>query len=132
MGLKDWSVFKQLRSNSVSEGDEALTDGKKRFRDIVGSDSLVHIVKNNIWLFVLITVLTVSYVAVGYQCQQDEITIGKLEKALEDARLRVLSSQSDLTRLSRQSNLMEKLEEDGNTELHTGLYPYIINVPEEN
>jgi hypothetical protein len=132
MGLKDWSVFKQLRSNSVSEGDEALTDGKKRFRDIVGSDSLVHIVKNNIWLFVLITVLTVAYVAVGYQCQQDEITIGKLEKALEDARLRVLSSQSDLTRLSRQSNLMEKLEEDGNTELHTGLYPYIINVPEEN
>ena len=132
MGLKDWSVFKQLRSNSVSEGDEAFTDGKKRFRDIVGSDSLVHIVKNNIWLFVLITVLTVAYVAVGYQCQQDEITIGKLEKALEDARLRVLSSQSDLTRLSRQSNLMEKLEEDGNTELHTGLYPYIINVPEEN
>lgn len=132
MGLKDWSVLKQLRSNSVSEGDEALTDGKKRFRDIVGSDSLVHIVKNNIWLFVLITVLTVAYVAVGYQCQQDEITIGKLEKALEDARLRVLSSQSDLTRLSRQSNLMEKLEEDGNTELHTGLYPYIINVPEEN
>ena len=119
MGLKDWSVLKQLRSNSVSEGDEALTDGKKRFRDIVGSDSLVHIVKNNIWLFVLIAVLTVAYVAVGYQCQQDEITIGKLEKALEDARLRVLSSQSDLTRLSRQSNLMEKLEEDGNTELHT-------------
>jgi len=132
MGLKDWSVFKQLRNNSVSEGDEALADGKKRLRDIVGSESLLRIVKNNIGLFALITVFTVAYVAVGYQCQQDEITIEKLEKTLEDARLRVLSSQSDLTRLSRQSNLMERLEENGNTELHTGLYPYIIKVPEEN
>ena len=125
------SLAQRLRESNVSEEDET-SPGRKRLRDIMGGEMLVRQIKNNIWLIVLIALFTVAYVAIGYQCQQDAITISRLEKQVEDTKLKALSSTSDLTRLSRQSSLENELIKNGNTELGTGpTPPYIINIPEK-
>ena len=125
------TLAQRLRESNVSEEDEA-SSGRKRLRDIMGGETLVRQIKNNIWVIVLIALFTVAYVAVGYQCQQDAITISRLEEQVENAKLKALSSTSDLTRLSRQSSLENQLIENGNTELGTGpTPPYIISVPEK-
>lgn len=125
------TLAQRLRESNVSEEDEA-SSGRKRLRDIMGGETLVRQIKNNIWVIVLIALFTVAYVAVGYQCQQDAITISRLEGQVENAKLKALSSTSDLTRLSRQSSLENQLIENGNTELGTGpTPPYIISVPEK-
>ncbi len=125
------TLAQRLRESNVSEEDEA-SSGRKRLRDIMGGETLVRQIKNNIWVIVLIALFTVAYVAIGYQCQQDAITISRLEGQVENAKLKALSSTSDLTRLSRQSSLENQLIENGNTELGTGpTPPYIISVPEK-
>jgi len=124
-------LLERLRESHVREEDEA-SNGRKRLRDIMGSEMLIRQVKNNIWVIVLVTVFTVAYVAIGYQCQQDAITISRLEEQVEDAKLKALSSTSDLTRQSRQSSLENQLVINGNEELCVGNNPpYIINIPEE-
>lgn len=125
------SLAQRLRESNVREEDEA-SSGRKRLRDIMGGETLVRQIKNNIWVIVLIALFTVTYVAVGYQCQQDAITISRLEGQVENAKLKALSSTSDLTRLSRQSSLENQLLQNGNEEIGTGpTPPYIIIVPEE-
>ena len=49
-------------------------------RTILGGELLsTEMVRSQIWLFVLIVVFTIVYVAFRYQCQQDMLTIDKME-----------------------------------------------------
>jgi len=114
----------------ASEGDEAPA-GSLRFKDILGGDYLWALVRNQIWLIMLIVLITTAYIAVRYQCQQDAIDISQLEKNLVDAKFQALSSSSNLTRMCRQSNVVEMLKENGDSLLHISQQPpYIIEVPE--
>ena len=127
--LKD--ALKQMR-NRTSESDEAPS-ASLRLRDVLGGDFLWTLVRRQIWLIILIVVVVTAYVAVRYQCQQDAIDIAQLEKDLEGAKFESLSSSSNLTRMSRQSNIIKLLQENDSTSTlhHAEQPPYIINVPEE-
>ncbi|MCR5198950.1 MAG: hypothetical protein K6D55_09255 [Prevotella sp.] len=121
----------QKMKRQAKEGDEAPT-GSLRFRDILGGDYLWSLVRNQIWVIILIVFITTAYVAVRYQCQQDAIDISQLEKNLVDAKFQALSSSSNLTRMCRQSSVQEMLKQNNDSLLHISQQPpYIIEVPEE-
>ena len=117
--------------NQTSEGDEAPS-ASLRLRDVLGGDFLWTLVRRQIWLIVLIVVIVIAYVAVRYQCQQDAIDIAQLEKDLVNAKFESLSSSSNLTRMSRQSNITDLLEKNDSITLHSANQPpYIIEVMSE-
>jgi len=118
--------------DQTSEADEAPS-ASLRLRDVLGGDFLWTVVRRQIWLIVLIVVIVIAYVAVRYQCQQDAIDIAQLEKELVNAKFESLSSSSNLTRMSRQSNITDLLEKNDSVMLHAANQPpFIIDVPEEN
>ena len=116
---------------TVREEDPKLTP-TLTLRTILGGDFLTaDMVRRNIWLFVLMVIFTIVYVAVRYQCQQDMIAIDKLEKELLDAKYKALSSSSTLTEKCRESHVLHALKQNKDSLLHIADQPpYIINVPE--
>ena len=101
-------------------------------RTILGGDFLTaEMVRHQIWLFVLIVIFSIVYVAFRYQCQQDMIAIDKLEKELLDAKYKALSSSSTLTEKCRESHVLEALKANKDSLLHiSDQPPYIIYIPE--
>ncbi len=121
----------QKLKEKVKEEDPKLTPSLN-LRTILGGDFLTaEMVRKQIWLFVLIVMFTIGYVASRYQCQQDLITIDKLEKELLDAKYKALSSSSTLTEKCRESHVLDALKQNNDTLLHIADQPpYIINIPE--
>ena len=101
-------------------------------RTILGGDLLTtDVVRSQIWLFVLIVAFSIIYVAFRYQCQQDMITIDRLEGNLRDAKYKALSSSSTLTEKCRETHVLEVLKQNKDSLLHQADQPpYIIVVPE--
>ena len=121
----------QMIKETVREEDPKLTP-TLTLRTILGGDFLTaDMVRRNIWLFVLMVIFTIVYVAARYQCQQDMIAIDKLEKELLDAKYKALSSSSTLTEKCRESHVLHALKQNKDSLLHIADQPpYIINVPE--
>lgn len=118
----------QKMKKQVKESDDE-SSASLRFRDILGGDYLWAMAKGHIWLIILIVFITTAYVAVRYQCQQDAIDISQLEKKLIDAKFQSLSSSSNLTRMSRQGNIIDLLRQNNDTLLLKSQQPpYIIEV----
>ena len=64
--------------------------------------------------------------------QKDLIEIDQLQKELQDAKYKALSSSSQITEKSRESNVLEMLKNNKDSVLHIATQPpYIINVPEQ-
>lgn len=101
-------------------------------RTILGGDMLTtEVVRSQIWLFILIVVFTIVYVAFRYQCQQDMLTIDKMEGQLKDAKFKALSSSSTLTEKCRESHVLDILKQNNDSLLHQADQPpYIIEIPE--
>ena len=101
-------------------------------RTILGGDLLTtQTVRSQIWLFVMIVAFSIIYVAFRYQCQQDMITIDKLEGELKNAKYKALSSSSTLTAKCRESHVLDVLKQNQDSLLHQADQPpYIIEVPE--
>ena len=121
----------QKIKEQAKEEDPKLTS-TLTLRTILGGDFLTaDMVRRQIWLFVLMMVFTILYVAFRYQCQQDMIAIDKLEKEVLDAKYKALSSSSKLTEKCRESHVLEALKQNKDSLLHIADQPpYIINVPE--
>ena len=122
----------QLIKEKAQDEDPKLTPSLT-LRTILGGDFLTaEMVRRQIWLFVLLVVFCIAYVAVRYQCQQDLIAIDKLEKELLDAKYKALSSSSTLTEKCRESHVLDALKQNKDSLLHIADQPpYIIYVPEE-
>lgn len=112
--------------------DDSRQGTTMSLRKILGGDILnAQLVRSQIWLFVLIVAFTIIYIAFRYQCQQDMITIDRLENELKDAKYKALSSSSTLTERCRESRVLELLKQNKDSTLHIADQPpYIINVPE--
>ena len=121
----------QLIKEKASEEDPKLTPALT-LRTILGGDFLTaDMVRRQIWLFVLMVVFCIAYVAVRYQSQQDLLTIDKLENELMDAKYKALTSSSTLTEKCRESHVLDALKQNKDSLLHIADQPpYIINVPE--
>ena len=123
-------TLQKIRETASEE--DPRPSGQLSLRTILGGDLLTtDIVRSQIWLFVLIVVFAIVYVAFRYQCQQDMITIDKLERDLMDAKFKALSSSSTLTEKCRESHVLDVLKQNQDSLLHQADQPpYIIEVPE--
>ena len=121
----------QMIKEQAREEDPKLTP-TLTLRTILGGDFLTaDMVRRQIWLFVLMVIFTIFYVAFRYQCQQDMLAIDKLEKEVLDAKYRALSCSSTLTEKCRESHVLEALKQNKDSLLHVAdLPPYIIYIEE--
>ncbi len=101
-------------------------------RKMLGGDLLnTAFVRQQIWLFVLIGVFMIIYVSNRYSCQKDILEIDRLQNQLQDAKYRALSSTSELTERSRESNVLNALKAQNDSTLKmSGEAPFYIKVPE--
>ncbi len=131
LGEHDLKETLKKIKETVSEEDPKPSS-QLNLRTILGGDLLTsEMVRSQIWLFVLIVAFSTVYVAFRYQCQQDMLTIDKMEQQLKDAKFRALSSSSRLTEKCRESHVLEILKQNKDSLLHQADQPpYIIEVPE--
>lgn len=130
-------VEEELKETLQKIKDSAREEDPKpssqlNLRTILGGDLLsTELVRSQIWLFVLIVAFSTIYVAFRYQCQQDMLTIDRMENQLKDAKFKALSSSSTLTEKCRESHVLEILKQNKDSMLHQADQPpYIIEVPE--
>lgn len=121
----------QLLKKQATESDPKPSP-TLTLRKILGGDILYgELVRSQIWVILLIVLFTVIYVAFRYQCQQDMITIDKLQTQLKDAKYKALSSSSTLTERYRESRVLELLRLNNDSLLHIAEQPpYIIIIDE--
>ncbi|MBO5186164.1 MAG: hypothetical protein J6B91_03830 [Prevotella sp.] len=121
----------QLLKKQATESDPKPSP-TLTLRKILGGDILYgELVRSQIWVILLIVLFTIIYVAFRYQCQQDMITIDKLQTQLKDAKYKALSSSSTLTERYRESRVLELLRLNNDSLLHIAEQPpYIIIIDE--
>lgn len=124
------SAFERLRQ-SVSEEDE-MPASSMTLRTILGGDILyAEVLRKQLLTITIIVFFAIVYIAFRYQCQQDMITIDKLEVRLKDAKYKALSSSSTLTERCRESHVLELLKSNKDSLLKVSEQPpYIINIPD--
>ncbi|MBQ8127102.1 MAG: hypothetical protein IJ176_01740 [Prevotella sp.] len=123
------TALEQMRQQARESDDAPI--GSLTLKQIVGGDYLLLLVRNHIWLIVLIVMITTVYVGFRYQCQQDMIEIDRLEKELTDAKYKAMSSSSNLTELCRQSHVLQVLRANQDSLLRiSDQPPYKIEVKE--
>lgn len=123
-------TLKEVIEETATE-DEAPQSRMFSLRKILGGDILsAAIIRRQVWLILLIVFFMIIYVSNRYSCQQDIIEIDKLHQQLTDAKYKALSSESELTELSRESNVLEMLKDNKDSVLKiAGQPPYFIEIP---
>lgn len=126
--LKD--TIKKIKETASEE--DVHPSQQLNLRTILGGDLLTtEVVRSQIWLFIMIVAFTIIYVAFRYQCQQDLLTIDRLEEDLKNAKVSALSSSSELTEKCRESRVLDILKQNKDSLLHQAdRPPYIIEIPE--
>lgn len=125
------SALRKIKEN-VSEEDPRPSSSLT-LRKILGGDILsAEMVRSQIWLIVMVVFFIIVYIAFRYQCQQDMITIDKLEEELTHVKYKALNASSTLTERSRESHVLDILKQNKDSLLHIADQPpYIINIPDE-
>lgn len=125
-------TLKEIIREQATE-DELPLSKNFTLRKILGGDILTtSTIRRQIWVFMLITFFMIVYISNRYSCQQDLIEIDNLQKELQDAKYRALSSNSQLTEKSRESHVLELLKSNKDSVLKIANQPpYIINIPDK-
>lgn len=123
--------FKEAIAKQAIE-DEAPLSSSFTLRKILGGDILTaQVIRRQIWLIVLVVFFIIIYISNRYSIQQDMIEIDQLQEELQNAKYKALSSSSQITERSRESNVLKMLQNNKDRVLHIATQPpYIINVPE--
>lgn len=113
--------------------EEASGSAGFTLRKILGGDILTaQIIRKQIWLFILIVFFVIIYISNRYSIQKDLIELDQLQKELQDTKYKALSTSSQITEKSRESNVLDVLKHSKDSILHIATQPpYIINVPGE-
>jgi hypothetical protein len=124
--------LKDIIKIQAIEGESPLS-ANLTLRKILGGDILTtQTIRRQIGVFLLITCFLIVYIANRYSVQKDLIEIDQLQDELQDAKYKALSSSSQLTEKSRESHVLEMLNNNKDSVLKIANQPpYIINVPEE-
>ena len=133
--LKAAAPEESLKAALAKQAIEEEASGSASFtlRKILGGDILTaQIIRKQIWLFVLIVFFVIIYISNRYSIQKDLIELDQLQKELQDTKYKALSTSSQITEKSRESNVLDVLKHSKDSILHIATQPpYIINVPEE-
>ena len=113
--------------------EEASGSSSFTLRKILGGDILTaQIIRRQIWLVILIVFFVIIYISNRYNIQNDIIELDKLQKELQATKYKALSTSSQITEKSRESNVLDMLKNNKDSVLHIATQPpYIINIPEE-
>ncbi len=125
--------LKEVIAERATE-DEAPHSRNFTLRKILGGDILnARVIRQQLWLIVLIVFFMIIYVSNRYSCQKDLIEIDKLQKELQEAKYKALSSSSQLTEQCRESHVLDLLKQNNDSTLKIANQPpYIIDVnPDE-
>ena len=131
----------------ASEVQEQVSDKEKLMRSLVSDDDEVdELTAASIrqildaaprwflsqWKMLLLILAGIFlYITNGYQAQVEMMKENELEAELKDWRYRSITRVSELTQLCRQSQLEQKLREQGDSTLTPSkVAPFIINVNE--
>ncbi len=132
---KEAGPEESLKAALAKQAIEEEASGSASFtlRKILGGDILTaQIIRKQIWLFVLIVFFVIIYISNRYSIQKDLIELDQLQKELQDTKYKALSTSSQITEKSRESNVLDVLKHSKDSILHIATQPpYIINVPEE-
>lgn len=125
------SLKEAIAKQAIEE--EAPQASNFTLRQILGGDILTaQVIRRQIWLIILVAFFVFVYISNRYSVQKDLIEIDQLQKDLQDAKYKALSTRSEITEKSRESNVLEKLRSNKDSVLQIANQPpYIINVPEE-
>lgn len=129
---KEKLELKEIIAQQAIE-EEAPQSSNFTLRKILGGDILTaQVIRRQIWLVILIVFFIIIYISNRYSIQKDLIEIDQLQNELQDAKYKALSSSSQITEKSRESNVLDMLKHSKDSTLHIATQPpYIINVPEE-
>ena len=132
--MMDISEFENEAIEEQATEDERSFSSSLTLSKILGGDILTtRTIRHQIWLILLIALFILIYIANGYSCRQDLIQIDKLTQELQDAKFKALSTHSQITEKSRESNVLEMLKDNKDSVLHIADQPpYIINVPDDD
>jgi len=121
--------LKEVIAERATE-DEAPHSRNFTLRKILGGDILnAKVIRQQLWLIVLIVFFMIIYVSNRYSCQKDLIEIDKLQKELQEAKYKALSSSSQLTEQCRESHVLDLLKQNNDSTLKIANQPpYIIDV----
>lgn len=124
------SLKEAIAKQAIEE--EAPLSSSFTLRKILGGDILTaQVIRRQIWLIVLVVFFIIIYISNRYSIQQDMIEIDQLQEELQNAKYKALSSSSQITERSRESNVLKMLQNNKDSVLHIATQPpYIINVPE--
>lgn len=130
-GVEHEESLKEAIAKQAIE-DEAPLSSSFTLRKILGGDILTaQVIRRQIWLIVLVVFFIIIYISNRYSIQQDLIKIDQLQEELRNAKYKALSSSSQITERSRESNVLKMLQNNKDSVLHIATQPpYIINVPE--
>ena len=129
----------------VPEENEKVSDKEKLMRSLVSDDDEVdELTAANVrqildaaprwflsqWKMLLLILAGIFlYITNGYQAQVEMMKETELEAELKDWRYRSITRVSELTQLCRQSQLEQKLREQGDSTLAPSkVAPFVINV----
>jgi len=119
---------KLMRSlvSDEDEADELTVEGIRQMLDAAPRWFLSQ------WKLLLLCLVGIFlYITNGYQAQMELMRESELESELKDWRYRSITRVSELTLLCRQSQLEQKLREQGDSTLTPSkVAPFIINVKE--
>ena len=124
---------KTLEDIMEEEAHESETQPPSSFSlsRTLGGAILAHVIQSQIKLVLLITFFLIIYITCRYQCQQKMVEIDRMEQQLTAIRYKATVVTSFLTEKSRESNIMDMLEQKGDSTLQIPKDPpYKINVPE--
>ena len=102
-----------LKEVIAKQAIEEEVSGSASFplRNILGGDLLTaQIIRKQIWLFMLIVVFIIIYISNRYSIQKDLIELDQLQKELQDTKYKALSTSSQITEKSRESNVLDMLK----------------------
>lgn len=124
--------FREVLREQIHEEEQAQSSTFSVIKVLGGDFFTSQILRRQIWLMLLIFVFMILYVSNRYSCQKSMLEIDNLQKELQDAKYKALSTSSSLTERSRQSKVLDMLKENNDSVLHIATQPpYIINVREE-
>ena len=96
-------------------------------RSILGGEILVHsFLRRQVYLLILIVILTILYIDNRYSSQQELIEIDRLKKELTDIKYDALTISSELTEKSRQSRIEEYISAEGRQLQTAATPPFLI------
>ncbi len=124
-------IEEAIREQAIE--DERPNSVNLTLRKILGGDFLTaKMLRNQIWLIIMIAAFTLIYVSNRYSCQKDIDEINSLKDQLKDAQYKALASSSELTETSRETNVLNLLKNYGDSILKAPKQPpYVILVPEK-